>query len=300
MHTSPSDLGGRTHHSRRVPSAPSAQPVGLPIMGSSRITREQPTHPQGGAASSTGKRSSSQRPTSDHADTTRSSSRHCQSRASAPHTTEPVKLRLDSSPGQINEITHGDAAALGGLLRRLTQEEVTIGRLNILPIKDVAYWAELNLGGHRLYIVAVLTQHADVRFSSLGVFDLLISGIETLPPGVYQTLRMSAIRLHDNREVRVRLGTLARSDGVEVPYIQVPWSTRTPGLSWMFRPPPRDGIPCYSGQRTANSEIMRRTGCAKRTSARQPRSGTSQRTPSSVASPEEVLSTGRTQSGAHK
>jgi len=196
--TGASDSGGRTHRSRRVSANPSARPVGLPVLGSTETGRSQATPQRGEAVTSTGKRDSTQRSPSGNTEGMRSSSRHCPdnlSMASAPGSIEPVQIRLDDTVGHIFAITHTDAAKMGGQLRRLTHEEVSFGRLRILPIKDVAYWAELAVGGHRIYIVAVLTPESDAQHSSLGVYDLIISGIDTLPAAVHRTLRMSAIRL---------------------------------------------------------------------------------------------------------
>ena len=173
---------------------------------------------------STGKRDSTQRSPSGNTEGMRSSSRHCPdnlSMASAPGSIEPVQIRLDDTVGHIFAITHTDAAKMGGQLRRLTHEEVSFGRLRILPIKDVAYWAELAVGGHRIYIVAVLTPESDAQHSSLGVYDLIISGIDTLPAAVHRTLRMSAICLWDRREVKVRFGAMTPGDSPEVPYLQL-------------------------------------------------------------------------------
>ena len=244
----------RLGQSRRVPSAPSAHPAGLPMTGSTRLTREPPTHPERGATQSSGKRDSSQRPESEPADTgrrtsgyrrgeeasftgkrnaserpsssqadpTRSSSRRCSDGAPEARVARPAKLRLDRSPGYISRVTLEDAAVLGSALTRLTRKQVNTGRLNVLPVRNVAYWAELNLGGHRLYIVAVLNRHAVERFSSLSELDLQISGAETLPWALLHTMGVSAFRLRYNREVKVRLGAVTEHDDAMVPYILFP------------------------------------------------------------------------------
>ena len=131
-------------------------------------------------------------------------------------------MRLVSKVGHINTITHADAAKMGDQLRRLTQTEERLGHLHTMPIQNVAYWAELIVHRHRLYIVAILTPESTVQQSSLSRQDLLLSGIELLPTEVDMAMGVSAVRFWDRREAKVRRGAGNPDDATASTYLQLP------------------------------------------------------------------------------
>ena len=186
-------------------------------------------------SSVTGKRSSHQRSPSRETDGRHKKSPRAQQRQTSdlrPPTGDdpaaPAHLRLNGAVGGISKITYQDALKLESQIRPLTPEERMRGRLAVIQVQDLAFWAEFTLDGHRFYYVAVLTRNSQTRYSSINVFQAMLAGMQFRSPSVYRDLNTPTVRLLSGREARVRLEPSTSSVEPPTLYMRVPLEPSNP------------------------------------------------------------------------